>query len=260
MGIPKDILRENKVLGEWNILSAYRGSISHGMYIPSKDPLSIDDKDIMGLCVPPKEYYLGFDTFRIHKGTKEITRSEWDIVVYEARKGIRLLMKGNPNVLSLLWNRENYYTNITPAGQLLLGHRRLFVGRHVYKPFVGYAYSQMRKMENFSFEGYMGEKRKKIVQKFGYDTKNASHLIRLLRMGIEFLKDGELYVHRHDAQDLLAIKRGERSLKSVKEEADRLFKVAEDAYLNSELPVKPDKKAISKLCMDVIETAWQERK
>jgi predicted nucleotidyltransferase len=59
------------------------------------------------------------------------------IVIYEARKAIRLLQGGNPNVLSLLWLEPNYRIAVTPAGQHLLGHRGLFVGRHVYKPFVG---------------------------------------------------------------------------------------------------------------------------
>lgn len=57
----------------------------------------------------------------------------------------------------------------------------------------------------------MGERRKALVRRHGYDTKNAAHLIRLLRMGIEFLQSGELLVDRsgHDAGELLAIKRGE---------------------------------------------------
>ena len=61
-------------------------------------------------------------------------------------------------------------------------------------------------MERNACKGYMGEKRKRLVEKFGYDTKNASHLIRLLRMGMEFLVDGELHVEREDAKELLRIK------------------------------------------------------
>ena len=49
----------------------------------------------------------------------------------------------------------------------------------------------------------MGEKRKAIVRKYQYDVKNAAHLIRLLRMGIEFLETGELRVFRAmDAEEL----------------------------------------------------------
>ena len=97
----------------------------------------------------------------------------------------------------------------------------------------------------------MGEKRKRLVDKYGHDTKNASHLIRLLRMGIEFLTDGEMQVHRKDAQELLSIKNGEWSLEKIKAEAARLFVSSETAYINSKLPTKPDMQKISKLCVDI---------
>ncbi|KKN47176.1 hypothetical protein LCGC14_0665720, partial [marine sediment metagenome] len=100
MSFPKDLIREHPGLGDWNILHAYRGSIAHGMYIPKNDPISIDDKDTMGICVPPKEYFIGTKRFA-NRGTKEIKRDEWDIVIYEIRKAISLLTKGNPNMLSL---------------------------------------------------------------------------------------------------------------------------------------------------------------
>ena len=79
----------------------------------------------------------------------------------------------------------------------------------VHRSFNGYAVAQMRKMESGVYKGYMGDKRRSLVERFGYDTKNASHLIRLLRQGAEFLRDGELYVLRHDASELVAIKRGD---------------------------------------------------
>jgi uncharacterized protein len=258
MGIPKDLVRENPGIDEWAILSAYRGSIAHGLYIPSNDPNSIDDKDVMSVCVPDIDYYYGLCQFG-SKGTQEIKRDEWDIVIYEAKKFMSLLMKGNPNVLMMLWLRPNYYLKITPAGQLILTHRYLFIGRHVYKSFTGYAYGQLHRMTHHAFQGHMGAKRKELVEKYGYDCKNASHLIRLLRMGTEFLKDGELYVHRDDAPQLLEIKRGEWSLEQVKKEADKWFSLAEQAYLNSSLPKRPDFTYINKLTVDVVRTALEDR-
>lgn len=253
MGIPKDILKENPGLSDWCILSMYRGSIAHGMYIPNSNPNSIDDKDAMAVCVPPIDYYFGLKHYG-SRGTKEIKRDEWDIVIYEAQKMMSLLTQGNPNVLAALWLEDKHYLKITEAGKLLIDNRNLFVGKHVYRSFTGYAHSQLKKMTSFTFNGYMGEKRKRLVKRFGYDTKNAAHLIRLLRMGIEFLVDGVLYVERHDAQQLLQIKRGEWSLDQIKEEADRLFISAEQTYIQSKLPSGPDKDAINKLCVQIILT------
>ena len=259
MTIPADLIREHKSLGPWAILMAYCGSIAHGMYVPSKDPNSIDDKDVKVICVPPTEYYLGLRQFG-SRGTQEIKRNEWDIVAYEARKAISLLAQGNPNMLTLLWALPNHYIHVSAAGQLLQAHRYVFVGRHVYRSFVGYATSQLHKMTRQKFEGYMGEKRKALVEQHGYDTKNAAHLIRLLRMGIEFLKDGDLYIMRHDAAELMAIKQGGWTLERVKAEADRLFKVAEETYLASTLPVGPDMDRVNSLAVDVVQTAWKEQR
>jgi hypothetical protein len=111
-------------------------------------------------------------------------------------------------------------------------------------------------MEHFAFEGYTGSKRKEIIEKIGYDCKNAAHLIRLLRMGIEFLNDGALYVEREDAPQLLDIKRGKWTLDQVKFEADRLFKLSDEAYIRSKLPSKLDENKINQLCMDIIEDSW----
>lgn len=253
MSIPRDLIRDNPGIGEWAILHGYRGSIAHGMYEPSTEPDSIDDKDTMAICVPSLDHYYGLTEFH-SRGTQEIKRGEWDIVVYEARKALRMLGQGNPNVLTLLWLPENLYIKVTDAGRLLIENKHLFVGRHVYKSFVGYATGQLYKMENNAFEGYMGEKRKALVTKHGYDTKNAAHLIRLLRTGIEFLRDGELNVMRYDAAELLAIKHGEWSLEKVKAEAERLFRRAEEVYDASTLPVRPDREKVNALCIEVVKT------
>jgi uncharacterized protein len=256
MSVPKDLIRDNSGIGEWNIIHAYRGSIAHGMYVPNTDPLSFDDKDTIAICIPPKEYYIGLKEFH-SKGTQEIKRDEWDIVVYEMKKAISLLLNGNPNILTLLWLEPKNFINITNTGKKLVENRKLFVGKHVYRSFTGYAYSQLHRMEHFVFQGYMGSKRKAIVEQFGYDTKNAAHLIRLLRMGIEFLTDGELYVEREDASQLLDIKRGKWTLEQVKAESDKLFKLAEESYIRCTLPVKPDYKRVNDLCVELIEENWK---
>lgn len=248
MGIPKDIIRENPAISEWSILLGYRGSISHGMFVPSKDPDSFDDKDVIGICIPPMDYYYGLKQFG-SRGTKEIKKGEWDIVLFEMTKAVRLLEKGNPNIMAILWLDETHYIKITETGQILLDNRNLFAGKHAYHSFIGYAHGQLHRMTHSACEGYMGEKRKQLVAKYGYDTKNASHLIRLLRMGIEFLGTGQLQVIRQDATQLLEIKRGEWSLEKVKAEAERLFISAETAFTLSKLPDKPDREKINKLCI-----------
>jgi len=69
------------------------------------------------------------------------------------------------------------------------------------------------------------------------------------------LNDGELYVDRHDATELLEIKKGEWSLERITAEADRLFEQSRQAYTASKLPNGPDPEAVNDLCVKVIRCA-----
>jgi hypothetical protein len=101
--------------------------------------------------------------------------------------------------------------------------------------------------------GYLGEKRKQLVLQYGYDSKNAAHCIRLLRMCKEFLATGDMEVYRtNDAQELLDIKRGKWPLERVKQLANDLFeeiRVARDA---SPLPMEPDRDRAGRLMVDIL--------
>ncbi len=231
------------------ILVGYRGSIAHNMYIPNTDPKSIDDVDLMGVFLAPVEHYIGITKTR---ETVERFVGKYDVVSYEYIKFVKLLLKSNPNVISLLWIRENHYLESYDYGKILVDNRDLFVSKEAYKSFTGYAYAQLKKMEKFNFNGYMGKKRKALVDKFGYDTKNASHCIRLLKMGVEFLTTGELNVFRDDAPMLLEIKTGKWKLEQVKEEAKRLFILADEAYVRSKIPDKPKYNEVESIVKDVM--------
>jgi uncharacterized protein len=101
--------------------------------------------------------------------------------------------------------------------------------------------------------GYMGEKRKRLVLEHGYDAKNAAHLIRLLRMCVEFLGTGELTVYREaDREELLSIKRGGWALAEVKALASELFAEALAARDASRLPEGPDREAAERLLVDLV--------
>ena len=127
------------------------------------------------------------------------------------------------------------------------------------QPFVGATTEMMEVVKRYRGErrryysgGYMGQKRRELVRRVGYDAKNAAHLIRLLRMGIEFLTEGTLHVERVDGPELLDIKRGAWSLEKVKAESERLFQLAQEAYVRSSLPPEPDRDRAERLCVEMI--------
>lgn len=233
------------------ILLGYTGSISHGTQIPSTNPDSIDDIDLMGVAVGSENVYMGLASFE----QKETKYKEYDSVVYELKKFFRLLLKQNPNVLGLLWLQHQNYIYVSPEGKSIIDNRNLFVSKEAYHSFSGYAYGQLHRMEHAACKGYMGQKRKQLVEKFGYDCKNGAHLIRLLRMGIEFLTDGKLRVFREDAAELKEIKSGQWSLEKIKKEADELFILAREAYVRSPLPPNPDFKKAEELLISILKSS-----
>jgi predicted nucleotidyltransferase len=238
------------------ILLGYRGSIAHGTYVPNTDPDSIDDVDLMGIAVPDLSHYFGLSQYG-SRGTVEIVDDPWDIVVYEARKAVSLLAKANPNVLALLWLPEEMLIHVEPAGRLLIEGRDLFATKAAYAPFRGYAAGQFKKMRANAFNGYMGAKRKKLVERHGYDTKNASHVVRILRQGCEFLETGEMQVLRDDADELIAIKKGEWDYPFLMGHIEGLDRKLAEAGETSPLPPEPDRDAIDRLCESVVAEAME---
>jgi len=241
---------KKELIPEDLIFLGYRGSIAHGMYIPNTDPNSIDDKDIMGVYLAPISHYIGINK---SKDVREKWYKEWDCVYYEFLKIVSLLCKGNPNVLSALWLDDKYILYQADSWKELVKIKDAFACKNVYHSFCGYAHGQLHRMTHMAFDGYMGEKRKGLVEKYGYDCKNAAHCIRLLRMSIEFLMEGTLYVERrNDATQLLEIKHGEWTLDQVKAEAEHLFKLCEEAYIRSPLKAQPDIDKINDVCTQIL--------
>ena len=143
----------------------------------------------------------------------------------------------------------------TQASDLLCANKRIFSTLTLYESFVGFAKGQLYRMEHQAFQSYMGNNRKKLVEKYGYDTKNALHLIRLMRMCVEFLDSGELIVERPDASELLEIKHGKYSLDEIKQMAEELFVKAEDAKRKSRLPEKTDSVFANSVCEKIVRKA-----
>lgn len=89
----------------------------------------------------------------------------------------------------------------------------------------------------------------------GYDTKHAMHLVRLLRMAREILGDGKVIVKRPDAEELLAIRAGAWSYDQLIEYAERMEAELPAIAAKSPLPKSPDRKALDKLLVSIVESA-----
>jgi predicted nucleotidyltransferase len=97
------------------------------------------------------------------------------------------------------------------------------------------------------------EARSALEAKFGYDTKHAMHLIRLIRMCREILRDGKVLVRRPDAEELLAIRRGEWTYDQVVDHAEALELECGELYKTSKLPREANRLAIDDIVVSMTE-------
>jgi predicted nucleotidyltransferase len=83
--------------------------------------------------------------------------------------------------------------------------------------------------------------RAELERAHGYDTKHAMHLVRLMRMGLEALEQGELAVRRSDAAELRAIRDGALPFDRLLDMANGLEHAMERAAETSPLPAAVDR-------------------
>lgn len=106
-----------------------------------------------------------------------------------------------------------------------------------------------------SYQGWLknrNPKRSELEAKFGYDTKHALHLVRLLRMGLEIVSTGEVRVHRDDRDELLAIKSGALTYDALMALADDLGARVHAAAATSTLRPEPDEQQLDALCAAIV--------
>lgn len=204
------------------IVLAYSGSRSHGLDTPESDV------DLMGAILPPQPYLIGFSEFESWRYQKD----DLDTTMYSFHRMVRLLASANPNVLPLLWLREEDYLFRHTAFHQIQEHRHLFATKAAYAGFKGFSNQQLRR----------------------YGTPSAfAHVARLMTMATEFLRDGVMRVHRtDDAQKYRDIKSGLWSTGDCWTEINKLSLGLKDAYEASPLPDAPDMDAVNRLVVNIV--------
>lgn len=98
--------------------------------------------------------------------------------------------------------------------------------------------------------------RSALEEKYGYDTKHAYHLVRLIRMCREVLTTGKVLVKRPDREELLAIRNGAWSYEKLIEFAEREEQELNVLYNSTNvLPKVPNKEKLDQLAIMLIERA-----
>lgn len=239
------------------ILRGVVGSTIHGVSVSGQD-----DRDELGICIEPREYVIGLQHFETHvwRTQPEGVRSgpgDLDLTIHSLRKFMRLAANGNPTIITLLYLPERFICEIDTWGRRLIEQREIMLCRRAGAAFLGYMTAQRERLEGV--RGGRHGWRQELVDRYGFDTKYAGHLIRLGYQGVEFMRSGVITLPMPQEQrDLVvAIRTGQVPVNDVLTKAGELERELRDLLDTSPLPDEPNRAAIDAFLMAAYEEAWQ---
>lgn len=133
-----EFLKTNSHLGNNIILLGLGGSHAYGTNIEGSDV------DIRGVALNSKAEILGSSNF------EQVVNEATDTTIYSFRKIISLLTSCNPNTIEMLGLKPEHYLYLSPIGKELIDNRKLFLSKRAVQSFGGYAFAQLRRLDNKS--------------------------------------------------------------------------------------------------------------
>lgn len=243
-------------------LEVITGSIAYGVDSDSSDV------DIYSICIPSVDEVFPhmsgrvprfgpqkepFKSFQKHHITINENRNEkiYDVISYNIVDFFTLAAECNPNIIDALFVPARCITHISDVGRVVRENRKLFLSKRSYIRFRGYAYSQIKKLEDRNPAG----KRKELVKRYGYDVKYASHAIRLADECRQILIKSDLDIEEN-REELKAIRRGEWTLEYFKSEMERRIRLLDELYLRSTLREEPNYDELNRVLMICLEAKY----
>lgn len=226
------------------ILLTRTGSHSYGTNTETSD------LDYKGIVQPPIEFLLGiseFNQFSTNSNERK-NANDLDFTLMNLNKFIKEAMTSAPNNIEMLFTRKEDILEINEVGKVLLENRNLFLTKQIRNKMGGYAKAQINKLQTKKMNK---SGRIELWEQFGYDTKFAAHGVRLLSTAIEALETGEFSTYRplKERELILDVRNGKYKLEEVLELIQTLEADMNKAFINSELPEKPNKKRINELAI-----------
>jgi len=169
------------------------------------------DLDIRGFCESPINSLLGLDHFEQYNDKTK------DVTIYYLNKFVKLAYGGNPNILELLWANTNPIAiiNNSQIAQELFAMRQDFICGNIFNKFYGFITSELTRIERKSL-GNLQNKRRVIVEQYGYDTKALMNVARLYYELASLLYFKKITFPLLEREQLKLIKQGEFSIDEIK--------------------------------------------
>lgn len=253
---------------QFTILRATVGSTLYGINLDTPDQAS--DRDEMGVCVESMESVVGFHEFeqlefrtateRTGQHDAKSEAGDLDLKIYSLKKFLRLALKGNPSVIELLFVPTERCLVKDARGTALCRLAPSIVSKQAGRAYLGYMQAQKQRL--MGERGQLKVHREDLVSKFGYDTKFATHILRLGFQGVELLTTGKISLPMPESERVFckSVRMGEVELQTMLTKAGDLEKELKDLLDNSPLPDHPDEKTVQDWMIQTYWDTWRSRR
>jgi predicted nucleotidyltransferase len=264
-GHPSDTKENLEIAENGLILKMRTGSAVSGTSISETS-----DEDLVGACIEPPSCLIGLDNFDQWEhhtawlrpgGIKNASGpGDIDITVYSLRKFCGLLLNGNPSLISTLYTPPEHILYDSVYASELRALAPSFVSKRGGERFLGYLKAQREAMLSHNGKG-RDVTRKDLVEKYGFDTKFGSHMVRLGYQGLEYMETGTLTLPMGYAwrEQIKAVRRGKWKLEEVLLFVSDLEDNLKKAIDTSDWPKRPDYDKVSKWLVWAYQSNWAER-
>lgn len=255
--MPTSILGETIIAA--TLLRCEVGSGAHGIATSGQD-----DRDEMGICLepmplawttePPFEQYI-YRTAAEREGRQDAPSmpGDLDLTIYSLRKWARLALAGNPTVILPLFGTP---LSMNAHGSRLREMADAFASKQAIKKYLGYLAAQRERLNGT--RGQKNVNRQNLVEKYGYDTKYAGHMVRLGYQGIEYAETGRLTLPMAEPMRsrILDIRQGRVTQADATEECLDVESKLTALLVTSPLPSHPDTTRVNKWMQETYLTTW----
>lgn len=305
-----DHLEQNIVANGRILYVALMGSRAYGTHTPESD------YDYRGIFIPNIEYILKT------KDVKHVSDDKQDVQIYDLVKFIGLAKSCNPNIIEMLYVKDENVYYVHPLFKKIRDNRDLFLSKIAKDSFLGYAFQQLKriknhkkwidqpaqdftraefglppqpllaneklnalmsvgkkgleelkidksildyidnecqfrqkKLEHKQYKTWVSNRnrsRAELEYKYGFDTKHATHLFRLLKMSKYIATKQQVLVEIPEVETLRAIQSGKYNYEELIHMAECEMNEVRDAFEKSFLPPTPNYAKINHLLLEIL--------
>lgn len=230
------------------------------------------DLDINGVYIQPVEMVLGIPQPHVdEEGVKHAfdpdvhvwssatdkrknTAEDVDLNLYSLRKWSNMAASGNTTALEFLFVPNLSTSKPNVWEKYIVPNKDAFLSSHAGFHFAEFSKAMMKRLKGEG-TGKHGQ-RTETISEFGYDTKAAMHMLRVLEEGRELMETGEITLPRPNADFLKRVRNGEFDLGEIEHMYDNRLAALHAARESSRLPAEVDRVRISSLITEAQIEFW----